>query len=85
MDGESKDLIQALVINQSDSFLGVDIVRNKGNGTIILLHGGPSTGKTFTAESVAEIAEKPLFPISCGDLSERAIDSIFDKGESGTA
>ena len=38
-----------------------DIIEGKGNGLIILLHGGPGTGKTLTAESVAELAEKPLY------------------------
>jgi ATP-dependent 26S proteasome regulatory subunit len=27
-----------------------DIIRGKGNGLIILLHGSPGTGKTLTAE-----------------------------------
>lgn len=45
-----------------------DIISGKGNGLIMLFHGGPGTGKTLTAESVAEMAEMPLYPITCGDI-----------------
>ncbi|KAH8722459.1 P-loop containing nucleoside triphosphate hydrolase protein, partial [Phaeosphaeriaceae sp. PMI808] len=54
-----------------------------GNGLIILLHGGLGTGKTFTAESVAEMAEKPLFRVTCGNLGtkpeevEKYLESVF--------
>ncbi|RAH47338.1 ATP-binding protein, partial [Aspergillus brunneoviolaceus CBS 621.78] len=50
----------------------VDIVRGKGKGLIILLHGAPGVGKTTTAEGVAELFEKPLFQITCGDLGTTA-------------
>ncbi|KIW97213.1 uncharacterized protein Z519_02605 [Cladophialophora bantiana CBS 173.52] len=43
-----------------------DIVRGKGKGLIILLHGAPGVGKTTTAEGVAERFRKPLFQITCG-------------------
>lgn len=45
-----------------------DIMEGKGNGLILLLHGGPGTGKTLTAESVAELAKKPLYRVTCGDM-----------------
>ncbi|KAJ4388571.1 hypothetical protein N0V93_006029 [Gnomoniopsis smithogilvyi] len=50
----------------------VDIVRGKGKGLIILLHGAPGVGKTTTAEGVAERFKKPLFQITCGDLGSDA-------------
>lgn len=40
----------------------------------MLLHGPPGTGKTFTAESVAELAEKPLYTVTCGDIGTRPED-----------
>ncbi|KAK3360350.1 hypothetical protein B0T25DRAFT_449298, partial [Lasiosphaeria hispida] len=52
----------------------VDIVRGKGKGLIILLHGAPGVGKTTTAEGVAEKFKKPLFQITCGDLGANAKD-----------
>ncbi|KAI1125818.1 AAA family ATPase [Nemania abortiva] len=68
VDNETKELVQALVMHQIAREKGTDIIERKGNGLIILLHGGPGTGKTFTAESVAELAEKPLFRVTCGDI-----------------
>lgn len=50
----------------------IDIVRGKGEGLIILLHGAPGVGKTSTAECVAEYTHRPLFPITCGDIGETA-------------
>ena len=67
-DGETKDLIEALVRNKLETQQATDLIDGKGNGLIILLHGGPGTGKTFTAESVAEIAQKPLYRVTCGDI-----------------
>lgn len=51
-----------------------DLIRGKGNGLIILLHGAPGVGKTSTAECVAEICQRPLYPITCGDLGITAAD-----------
>ncbi|KAK3299631.1 uncharacterized protein B0H64DRAFT_355851 [Chaetomium fimeti] len=52
----------------------VDIVRGKGKGLIMLLHGAPGVGKTTTAEGVAEKFKKPLFQLTCGDLGTTAKD-----------
>ena len=50
----------------------VDLVRGKGKGLVILLHGAPGVGKTSTAECVADYTHRPLFPITCGDIGETA-------------
>ncbi|KAK7994554.1 hypothetical protein PG991_016142 [Apiospora marii] len=84
---ETKELVQALITNRIESEKNTDWVTNKGNGLIMLLHGGPGTGKTFTAESVAELAEKPLYSITCGDIGtkpedvEKYLESAFHLGK----
>lgn len=50
----------------------MDLVRGKGKGLIILLHGEPGVGKSSTAESVAEYTRRPLFQVTCGDIGESA-------------
>ena len=45
-----------------------DLVRGKGKGLLILLHGAPGVGKTSTAETVADAFGRLLLPITCGDL-----------------
>jgi hypothetical protein len=77
-----KDTVLALVKNharkpeQGHSLEGalssVDLVRGKGKGLIILLHGEPGVGKTSTAECVADHTRRPLFPITCGDIGDTA-------------
>lgn len=80
-DGHKK-LLQAIVKNQvrdpkliysgrqddPDEFQ-MDVVKGKGKGLIILLHGAPGVGKTSTAECVAAQLRRPLLPITCGDVS----------------
>ncbi|RYP67690.1 hypothetical protein DL771_007097 [Monosporascus sp. 5C6A] len=53
---------------QGLSTINLDVIRGKGKGLVILLHGPPGVGKTATAEAVAIENKKPLFPITCGDL-----------------
>ncbi|KAK3998263.1 hypothetical protein QBC44DRAFT_314084 [Cladorrhinum sp. PSN332] len=74
-----KDMVLSLITQHfRDKDLGrsgddqVDIVRGKGKGLIMLLHGAPGVGKTSTAECVAELFHKPLFQITCGDLGTTA-------------
>lgn len=51
-----------------------DFVPGKGQGLIGLFSGQPGLGKTFTAEAIAETAEKPLYSISSGALGSAAHD-----------
>ncbi|KAJ0354372.1 hypothetical protein COL154_001927 [Colletotrichum chrysophilum] len=68
---------------QGPSTSDLDPIRGKGKGLVILLHGAPGVGKTATAEAVAAETERPLFPITCGDLGfspaavERSGKDIF--------
>ncbi|KAI8630484.1 P-loop containing nucleoside triphosphate hydrolase protein [Xylariaceae sp. FL1651] len=72
LEQKTKEMIHALVNVQTSTSNMDDIIVGKGNGLIVLLHGSPGTGKTLTAESVAEIAEKPLYRVTCGDIGVEA-------------
>lgn len=50
----------------------MDLVRGKGHGLIILLHGPPGSGKTSTAETIAAYTKRPLYSITCGDIGSTA-------------
>ncbi|KAF9877007.1 AAA family ATPase [Colletotrichum karsti] len=52
----------------------LDLVQGKGAGLIILLHGPPGVGKTSTAECVADDTQRPLYPITCGDIGDTALE-----------
>ncbi|KAH5240557.1 hypothetical protein HBI71_216040 [Parastagonospora nodorum] len=74
-----RDMVESLVTQhfrdrQSSSNEQTDLVKGKGKGLILLLHGAPGVGKTTTAEGVAEKFQKPLFQITCGDLGNTARD-----------
>ncbi|KAI0167870.1 hypothetical protein BJ166DRAFT_590356 [Pestalotiopsis sp. NC0098] len=76
-----REMVQAMVETHTrdmqsgrDSRPGMDLVKGKGRGCIILLHGVPGVGKTSTAECVATHTKKPLYPITCGDVGYKAED-----------
>lgn len=66
------------VMNQGKTSVDFDFVQGKGLGLIVLLHGSPGVGKTSTAEAIAGKYEKPLLPITCGNLGVDA-ESVEDK------
>ncbi|KAI3544906.1 hypothetical protein CABS01_05770 [Colletotrichum abscissum] len=79
---EYRRLLASLVDNHTSSVNGerqkadlksslsmqIDLVRGKGRGLIILLHGPPGSGKTSTAETIAAYSGRPLYSITCGDI-----------------
>ncbi|KAK7420310.1 hypothetical protein QQZ08_010443 [Neonectria magnoliae] len=86
---ETKELIQAMVtIHGQQSSTAQDIIDGKGQGLLILLHGGPGTGKTLTAESIAEVQERPLYRVTCGDIGiepkdvEQYLGDVLEIGKS---
>ncbi|CZR64932.1 uncharacterized protein PAC_14832 [Phialocephala subalpina] len=78
-----KELVKALVTVHVATSASTDVIEGKGNGLIMLLHGGPGTGKTLTAESVAELTAKPLYRVTCGDIGtnpedvEKCLESVL--------
>lgn len=66
---DQKEMIHSLVKVHGDERLEFDdIIKGKGKGMIFLLHGTPGTGKTLTAESVADCVQRPLYTVSAGEL-----------------
>ncbi|GAB7357683.1 hypothetical protein MBLNU459_g0172t1 [Dothideomycetes sp. NU459] len=82
LEKSTRRLVESLVRNHAKGELSApeegiqqdDLVRGKGKGVIILLHGVPGVGKTSTAECVAEATKRPLYPITCGDIGDTAQD-----------
>lgn len=70
MQPDKKAMIKGLVSQYSnDNAQGTnDIIKNKGIGCIFLCYGSPGTGKTLTAESIAEYLERPLWIASQAEL-----------------
>ncbi|TVY82813.1 putative 26S proteasome regulatory subunit-like protein [Lachnellula suecica] len=82
---EQKDMIYSLVeVHTNHNLSFDDVIKGKGKGMIFLLHGVPGTGKTLTAESVADQTQRPLYTISSGELGtspasvERSLKAALD-------
>ncbi|KAF6823251.1 AAA family [Colletotrichum musicola] len=92
IDPSHKVIVQSLVADHFEKrrlqrqqprlgHVNQDLVRGKGSGLFILLHGVPGVGKTATAEAVAQANDKPLFTITCGDLglTPEAVESKLNE------
>lgn len=66
-----RDLLLSFV-EQPERPVFDDIIEGKGLGTIVLLDGNPGTGKTLTAEAVADHVRRPLYALNVGELGQRA-------------
>lgn len=64
-----KSLVLAFVEGQiSHQHAFDDLIEGKGQGVVMLLVGNPGTGKTLTAEAVADRVRRPLYVLSIGEL-----------------
>lgn len=71
MSEARKALIKAAVEEQSRNKTDHDdIVEGKGQGLIMLFSGSPGTGKTLTAESIADILRLPLYSVDASQLGD---------------
>jgi hypothetical protein len=61
-------LVHSLVTSHTFPDQARDETALKGKGLIMLLHGSPGSGKTLTAELVAEQTKRPLLKLSTGEL-----------------
>ena len=71
LDEKKKELVEALVTKRLNDKSSTDLIAGKGHGLVLLFHGGPGVGKTLTAEGVADLVEKPLYKVTCGDISAK--------------
>lgn len=89
LDEKKKKLFKALAMHAEKGF--TDIVDDKSGGCIFLLHGLPGTGKTLTAESLAELLHRPLYSVTVGELGttvkelETKLANILEMTESWNA
>ncbi|KKK16408.1 hypothetical protein ARAM_004743 [Aspergillus rambellii] len=80
---QSEDSIDNLVLGEDDlkticrlakrqnniqESWAADFIEGKGTGQIILLHGPPGVGKTYTVEAIAEWLHRPLLALSITDI-----------------
>ncbi|XXH03772.1 hypothetical protein Hte_010178 [Hypoxylon texense] len=73
MEKTIKDTIYQLVVAHGVGASDFDdFVKGKGKGFVGLLYGPPGSGKTLTAEAIAETAQMPLYSVSSGALGHEA-------------
>ncbi|KAK4167517.1 P-loop containing nucleoside triphosphate hydrolase [Cladorrhinum sp. PSN259] len=78
IDMRETEILTALLQNHYQGITAAldtsDVSHRSNTGVAILLHGAPGTGKTYTAESVVEFAELPLYRLTSADIGFAAAD-----------
>ncbi|THX24192.1 P-loop containing nucleoside triphosphate hydrolase protein [Aureobasidium pullulans] len=74
LDAHKKEMLKALVATHDLDMQPLDSIEDKGNALTLLLHGLPGTGKTLTAEGIAELTHKPLYRPA---IVEKYLDSVL--------
>ncbi|KAI7291256.1 hypothetical protein KC343_g316 [Hortaea werneckii] len=93
LDPSAAQIIKALSMQQDQSgdSWGADFIEGKGAGQIILLHGPPGVGKTYTVEGISEWLRRPLISLSVADIGttetrvEQELMKWFDLAEAWNA
>ncbi|KAI5924920.1 P-loop containing nucleoside triphosphate hydrolase protein [Camillea tinctor] len=78
LNEERKSILQALIFSHEFPDTPRDQTKHKGKGLVMLLHGSPGSGKTLTAESVAEATQKPLITATLGELDQERKPHYFE-------
>jgi SpoVK/Ycf46/Vps4 family AAA+-type ATPase len=71
-----KDLLHAMIISSMSKLHtrpNPGSRPDKDGRQILLLHGAPGSGKTFTAEAIAAMTARPLFRISGNDIGTASL------------
>ncbi|KAI1387720.1 P-loop containing nucleoside triphosphate hydrolase protein [Hypoxylon trugodes] len=82
IDGKRRHIITSLIKgHKSDQSKFDDIVQGKGKGLVGLFSGPPRTGKTLTAEVVAEMSKRALYTVTVSELGTEAkgLDESLDR------
>jgi SpoVK/Ycf46/Vps4 family AAA+-type ATPase len=66
-------IIKALTASQTGTKPAwtADSIKNKGKGVIILLHGPPGVGKTYSVECTAVAIKRPLLALTIADIGTK--------------
>ncbi|KAI5859741.1 P-loop containing nucleoside triphosphate hydrolase protein [Durotheca rogersii] len=78
IDEHRRDVLRSLVLAHEFPQGAVDLFAQKGKGLVVLLYGSPGSGKTVTAESVAEVARKPLIRATMPELNKHDRQYYFE-------
>ncbi|GKZ57903.1 hypothetical protein AnigIFM63309_004159 [Aspergillus niger] len=70
---ENLEIIKALSDRQikTQNPWSADFIKDKGEGVVVLLHGPPGVGKTYTVESIAMNTGRPLISLTIADLGTK--------------
>ncbi|RMY51205.1 hypothetical protein D0865_06484 [Hortaea werneckii] len=93
LDSSAAQIIKALSMQQDQSgdSWGADFIEGKGAGQVILLHGPPGVGKTYTVEGISEWLRRPLLSLTVADIGitedtvEQELMKWFDLAEAWNA